>query len=149
MDTESMRILVGILYYVGAYIVTGVISALLIAAIYMPIANKFQRYPFESRPLSVLIGIAERVLYTTAVLLGHPEFVAVWLAVKMAGEYKFLEPDDTEGDKYKRWSAPAQEYTISLIGNAFSLLLGIGAGYLILQLLPTFPSLNHWRLPTP
>jgi len=34
------------------------------------------------------VGFAEAILYPTALLVGQPEFIGVWLALKVAGQWK-------------------------------------------------------------
>jgi hypothetical protein len=83
-----------------------------------------------------VVGIVERALYTSALLLGSPEFIAIWLALKVAGQW----------DRWKQdWSAKAREeelkdgrdtaramYSGYLVGNALSLSYGV-IGALIVQ----------------
>ncbi|MBI2862113.1 MAG: hypothetical protein HYX89_04765, partial [Chloroflexi bacterium] len=72
-----------------------------------------------------LIGLLERFMYTSAVLVGRPEFIAVWLALKVAGQWA-------------AWRDPwlgRPIYNLVLIGNALSIIFGAGGGYLARYLL--------------
>ncbi len=40
---------------------------------------------------SGVVGLAERALYTTSWLLAVPQFIAIWLALKAAGQWEPLE----------------------------------------------------------
>jgi len=60
-----------------------------------------------------LVGCVERGLYVTAFLAGHPEFVAVWLALKVAGQW--------QGWKAEGGPAGHIVFNNSLVLNAFSI----------------------------
>jgi hypothetical protein len=47
-------------------------------------------------PLTRLLGLTEALLYTSAILLGAKEFIAVWLALKAAVRWR-AAPSDREG----------------------------------------------------
>lgn len=72
--------------------------------------------PKPPGPLSIPLGILERVLYVAAFILGMPGWVAVWLGVKAAVQWN-------------RWKGEERvTYNVFLIGNAISILFGfIGA----------------------
>lgn len=59
----------------------------------------------------LLVGSCEAVLYPTAVLLGKAEFISVWLALKVAGQWSFWTGD------YKG----RNRFNMFLIGNALSI----------------------------
>ena len=61
--------------------------------------------------LTLPVGIVERLLYTTAFLLNQPGFVAVWLALKVASQWK-------------RWQGEERAtYNVFLIGSGLSLIM--------------------------
>jgi hypothetical protein len=62
-------------------------------------------------------GVAERFLYTSTILLGKPEGIAVWLAFKAIMRWK-----TTEDTRHIPGGA------IYLIGTALSLVLGVVGG---------------------
>jgi hypothetical protein len=75
-------------------------------------------------PLPALVGMLDRFLYTTAILVGKEEFVAVWLVVKLAGEWT---PSRDEVDR--------PLYHIFLIGNGLSIVIAAGVALLIQMLI--------------
>jgi len=61
--------------------------------------------------LTWLVGIVERLMYTTVFIVNQPAFVAVWLALKVASQWK-------------RWEDKERPtYDVFLIGNALSLII--------------------------
>ena len=66
--------------------------------------------------LTVFTGILERSIYTTIFIINQPAFVAVWLGLKVASQWK-------------RWEDKERAtYDIFLIGSALSLIIAfIGA----------------------
>jgi len=64
-----------------------------------------------------VLGCVERFLYAASFQLGKPEFIGVWLALKVAGQWKrWGEDQEYEG----RLIAGRAIYNIFLIGNALS-----------------------------
>jgi len=61
----------------------------------------------------MLLGTCEALLYPTAFLVGQPEFVGVWLAVKVAGQWNYWT-----GDYRGR-----TRFNMFLIGNALSIIV--------------------------
>lgn len=84
-----------------------------------------------SRPapqLPRLIGMIERVLYVTALLNQHAEFIGFWLALKVAGQWKRWTADyngAVDGRVY---------FNVFLIGNGLSVAYAF-AGYQTTNLL--------------
>ena len=69
--------------------------------------------------LSGLVGLTERILFTTVLLAHHPEFIGLWLTLKFAGRWREWQPDTPGG-----WG----RVNIFLVGNALSILFSfIGA----------------------
>lgn len=68
-----------------------------------------------------ITGFVERVLFTASLQIGKPEFIGIWLAVKVASQWK-------------RWSEEEHRsrFQIFLIGNGLSVLYG-GVGFKIIE----------------
>lgn len=72
----------------------------------------------DERPahyLAYLLGIIERSLYFAALLANKPEFVGIWLALKVAGQWN-------------RWGEKAKIGTVELEGRVFYNIFLIGSG---------------------
>ena len=79
-----------------------------------------------SGTLTLPLGIVERGLYTVAVIIGAPEWIAVWLAVKVAVAWS-------------RWQGEERAtYNVFLIGNALSVMFGFIGAWIALGHLPSF-----------
>ena len=61
---------------------------------------------------AVYVGVVERVLYVAALQSGVPEFIGLWLALKVAGEWK-------------RWAERRKIFQVFLIGSGFSVLYSV------------------------
>jgi hypothetical protein len=72
---------------------------------------------------SSLIGMMDRVIYTTSILFMAKEFIAVWLALKVAVQWKRW------GDEKNLGKARAS-FHIFLIGTGLSLMYGVLGGFL-------------------
>lgn len=75
----------------------------------------------DSIGLAGWVGIFERLIYTTAIIVDGKEIIAAWLALKAIAEFK----------------SPDREligYYSFLLGNGLSLFFGIGGGILAQQL---------------
>lgn len=70
--------------------------------------------------LPAIVGVMDRFLFTTSYLLGVKEFIAVWLAIKLAGQWT---PTKTDIDR--------PLYHIFLIGNGLNVITSVGAALLI------------------
>ena len=75
-----------------------------------------------------LLGVCEGILYPTALLVGHAEFIGFWLLLKVAGQWprwglyasqEKRTDDDTLHEGRRR-------YYQFLIGNALAVLAGVG-----------------------
>lgn len=75
-----------------------------------------------------LMGIIERLLYISVLLLGYGEFIVAWLVIKMAGGWKIW----TES-KHGR-----PLFTVSLLGSALSILYAF-VGYMIIIMITKKP----------
>lgn len=90
----------------------------------------------EVRPFaytSKLVGIIERNLYFFSILLGKPEFIAVWFALKVAGQWGRWEGSF---DIYGKTIEGRIFYNIFLIGSGLSLAYAV-VGALMVDSLET------------
>lgn len=69
-----------------------------------------------------MVGVVERSLYTASWQLGKPEFIGIWLVLKVAGQWGGWSEDRKVGEKRVLGRAV---YNVFLIGNAFSLAYGV------------------------
>lgn len=91
--------------------------------------------------LGTIIGSIEGAMYTTSVLLGHPEFIGVWLVLRAVGEWRQVDYKEPHANAFVGTSG---EYTIFLIGNALNVSLGVITALLIEHFVPSFPSFAKW-----
>jgi len=75
----------------------------------------------EAVTLSQAVGVIERFLYTTAILIGEPTLIAVWLVFKVAPQW----------GRWRQFDKGRRIYNIFLIGSGLSLIFGIIGGFLI------------------
>jgi hypothetical protein len=64
-----------------------------------------KRHKDPIRPSSLhpqIVGLIERFLYVSSILIGVPEFIGIWLAIKVGGQWK-------------RWSEELQLKVIELL----------------------------------
>jgi hypothetical protein len=66
-----------------------------------------------------LVGLAESVLYPTVLIAGKPDFIGVWLAVKVAGQW--IRWGSDEKDRIKA-NEGRRRFNRFLVGNALSIL---------------------------
>ncbi|MBU1077096.1 MAG: hypothetical protein KKH98_07380 [Spirochaetes bacterium] len=87
--------------------------------------------PIEFKPHmlwpAILVGFCEAGLYPTAWIIKQPDFIAIWLIIKTAGQW----------DYWKDRKIGRMRFNMFLIGNA----LMIGFGYIIYKLI------KIWVLP--
>lgn len=88
-----------------------------------------------------MVGVVERTLYTVSWLLGKPEFVAVWLALKVAGQWSRWGSDAPNGG---RKVAGRAIFNVFLLGNAFSIAYGLAGGFLVESLSSPAPTTGCW-----
>ena len=70
------------------------------------------------------IGLIERVMYTSCVLLGWQNFIAVWLALKAVPQWR-LWTEVTENLQGRAI------FNIFLIGNSLSVIYGVAGGLIV------------------
>ena len=76
------------------------------------------RYPL----IGAMVGMVERCLYTASWEFKKPEFIAVWLALKVAGQGRQWGEKDLLG---------RIQINLLLIGSGFSVAYGVIGGALI------------------
>jgi hypothetical protein len=90
--------------------------------------------------LPALVGLLERLLYIIALLAKSPEFIGVWLALKVAGgwsgwsgkrEYKW----DDNGKEILGYVPGRQEFNLFLVGTALSLIFAVAGAFTIQSLI--------------
>ena len=111
---EIENIILGFLF---STVVSTLILWLLIDKLGWSYLKKHEINKKEPGILTMPMGIVERILYTTVFLIGSPNIVGFWIALKVASQWG-------------RWSKENERgtYNLFLIGTALSLLLSyIGA----------------------
>jgi hypothetical protein len=106
---DAPQIVAGFLVAFGA---GHVLTYLVMGAMPLP-ADQEGKGPSYNGPL----GVVERTIYAGAVVTHHPEFVAVWLALKVA---KDIREQAHRRAAFNRW----------LTGSGLSLIFGVAGGYL-------------------
>jgi hypothetical protein len=82
-----------------------------------------------------LIGILEAAMYPSALLIGKSEFIGIWLALKVAGQWGWWTVEDEDEERVHQGR---RRYYQSLIGNGLSVICG-AATYLAMLLLAVQP----------
>lgn len=77
-----------------------------------------------------LVGISESFMYPIVLFLGKPEFIGVWLAVKVAGQWVRWKGDagqsSSSGDSdLEKLNEGRRRFNAFLVGNSLSIMLGI------------------------
>lgn len=117
-----------VMLYCGAYAASIGIGCLTIGPIVHRLSRRYYPDVTWDMYLPRIVGALEQFMYITCYLLRHPEFIAVWLAIKLAGEWR-----QTEGANLHPL------YNIFLVGNALSLIYSVGTALLMKRFLPAFP----------
>jgi hypothetical protein len=76
------------------------------------------RSPDTPVPHTGAVGLVERTIYTSAFVLGHPEFAAVWLAFKTASVLGSERDAPAFRSRFNRY----------LVGAGLSLVFGVAGG---------------------
>ena len=98
------------------------------------------REPSLAARLPQLVGLVERSLYVASFQVGKPEFIAVWLALKVAGQWKRWEDGGTaDGVEI----SGRLVYNLFLIGSGLSVAFGAVGAQLIVYI-----SDRNWPLAT-
>jgi len=117
-----------ILEYVAVYAVSIILGWFTINPICYNLGKHYFKKVKWDRFLPRFVGALEQIMYTTSILIGKEEFVAVWLVLKLAGEWRQIDRP-----------AGYAMYNIFLIGNSLSLMLAAATALFIKSLLPPLP----------
>jgi len=110
----------------GGHLATRCVMDALWKSLGRTVDKAFRIYPKHPQ----MAGVLERALYTAAWQLGKPEFIGVWLAVKVAGQWKGWSEPFTDEDSGKKIPGRAF-FNLFLIGNAFSIAYALVGGLMI------------------
>ena len=117
------------LAYLGGYIFSITVGGLIVKAVLDRFYVGYEHGRTVENWRAGVVGMVERALYTTSWLLGVPEFIAIWLAFKVAGQWDRWKQDwssKARADELKAKRDPARAtYAGYLIGNALSIAFGI------------------------
>ena len=80
----------------------------------------------------VSVGIIERTLYVSSLILGHGVFIGFWLALKVAG--RWTTPWEESTGSKKVWPVTRSAYQIFLVGSGISVLYAFVGFKLIMQI---------------
>lgn len=118
--------------FIGMWLMSIVVSHLLIFYLMRLVRLKLHLHGNETSPdlySPAFVGICESILYPGAILLGRAEFIGVWLAIKVAGQWvrwgggagssNSSEPHDEESINEGR-----RRFNAFLVGNAMSIIAG-------------------------
>jgi hypothetical protein len=111
---------------VGHFLVYKLIEALWMNLGWKAGGEKDALRPVPEHP--AMVGLLERALYTSAWQLGKPEFIGLWLAVKVVGNWKGWSVDAEPGG---RRLSGRSIFNLFLIGNGFSIAYGVVGALLI------------------
>ena len=110
-------------------IVGALVLWLIMNKVFWPyISKKHKIQGRVSGSLTMMVGIVERASYTTAFIVGVPEWIAVWLAMKVAVGWRESQKRESPSDN------------LYLIGNLLSLMFGLIGAWIALSQLPSFRS---------
>jgi hypothetical protein len=88
---------------------------------------------------TAVVGFAERALYTTSWLLATPQFIAIWLALKVAGQWDRWKSDWAARERQAELKAGRDTaramYAGYLLGNALSISFGVSGALIVQDLL--------------
>ncbi|MCH7886978.1 MAG: hypothetical protein IIA58_03355 [Candidatus Marinimicrobia bacterium] len=106
---------------------------LLLKTVRWPDIEKYENF-IESGRTSFLVGVIEKPIITTAVILDSPQIIAAYLVVKIAGMWRGwdLHPKFKEDGEIRK--VPGRAFVnIFLVGTAFSVAWGAAGGLIILK----------------
>lgn len=79
-----------------------------------------------------LVGITESIMYPMSFFLGEPDFIGVWLAVKVAGQWVRWKGDAEQAQKrtssesdIEKLNEGRRRFNGFLVGNALSIMMGV------------------------
>jgi len=109
---------------VGHFAIQRVVDSLWRAIGWMPSAYDERPEYYQPR----LVGIIERTLYVASLQMGEPEFIGVWLALKVAGQWKRWGEEATIAGRKVEGRV---FYNIFLIGSGLSVAYAVGGAQMI------------------
>lgn len=113
-----------IVVLISCYLVSLLSGKFIVGPIMGKLWKKF--LPASMKRNSLLVsyfGLIESFLYTTAILVNLKEFVPIWLALKVAGEWSQTK---TETDR--------PMYYLFMIGNGLQIIFAVGSAFIALLL---------------
>jgi len=129
-----------ILGFVFSVVVGHFLLWLLIEKVLWPCAEKKQTLAEKRKPirqkvhLSWLVGVVERLLYTSALIIGAWQWVGIWLALKVIARWQQSPQNDPE---IQRAPTILDSSNIWLIGTGLSVLFGFVGAWIALGQIPT------------
>ncbi len=81
-----------------------------------------------------LLGVLESILYPTAFIIGHTDFIGLWLLLKVAGQWPRWTREIKATDDVDAPDEGRRRYYQFLIGNALNVILA-AASYAIIKIL--------------
>jgi hypothetical protein len=123
---HPMRVAIGFLFSTGG---GALVLWFLIERLAWPyVAKSLGGKGKPERTLTLYLGICERASYTAAIMLGASTWIGVWLAVKVAAQWK-------------RWQGEERAlYNVFLIGNILSIFFGLVGACIALGKIPLLGS---------
>lgn len=119
-------------YYFLGYLFSIGIGQFLIGvfsnAAWSAIEDKNTRPKDSFRWTTAMVGVFERLIYTSSIVLDAKEAIAVWLAFKIAYQWRKWEGEKTDSASLAKGRA---FYNLYLLGTGFSLAYGVLGGLLI------------------
>ncbi len=98
MDAQTLLALELFGYYLAACLFSATIGNVFIGA-FLRFLTQSKETSSKHRRLASTMGSIERIMYISSFLIGRPEFIAVWLLVKVAGDWGTRRSDDGEAKK--------------------------------------------------
>jgi hypothetical protein len=74
-----------------------------------------------------VVGLCEGVLYPLSLAIGKGEFIGVWLAIKVAGQWARWSGDPVDGTTFDldALNQGRRRFNAFLVGNALSIMFGV------------------------
>lgn len=94
-----------------------------------------RKLELKSGNFSGILGVLEGLMYTTSWVYGAPEFIGIWLAIKMVGRWSikgvlevYTTVENNPAETVKKTTGQINTY---FIGNLLSVFFGVLGGQLI------------------
>lgn len=89
-----------------------------------------------------VVGVCEAVMYPLALVIGKGEFIGVWLAVKVAGQWTRWsgDPSSTGTTDLDALNQGRRRFNAFLVGNAISIMFGVVVWLLVRALVAQPPN---------